>query len=107
MQLPPTILSVDKTKRNKTPEVKASKTKTKKLDKPSIMDQSDTSEHSSSEAEEDSSATPTKDKPLLRPPRTLETTLFDRLERMYGSKIKRMLQVQYRYLSSMFIPLSF
>lgn len=32
----------------------------------------------------------------LRPPRTLETTLFDRLERMYGSGIKRMLKVQYR-----------
>ncbi|KAJ7639809.1 P-loop containing nucleoside triphosphate hydrolase protein [Mycena polygramma] len=34
--------------------------------------------------------------PLLRAPRTLETTLFDRLEKMYGSSIKRMLQVQYR-----------
>jgi len=32
----------------------------------------------------------------LRPPRTLETTLFDRLEKMYGSEIKRMLKVQYR-----------
>ncbi|KIK68283.1 hypothetical protein GYMLUDRAFT_154386 [Collybiopsis luxurians FD-317 M1] len=33
---------------------------------------------------------------LLRPPRTLETTLFDRLESMYGPGIKRMLNVQYR-----------
>lgn len=33
----------------------------------------------------------------LRPPRTLETTLFDRLERMYGPSIKRLLNVQYRY----------
>ncbi|KAG0698331.1 AAA domain-containing protein [Suillus ampliporus] len=32
----------------------------------------------------------------LRPPRTLETTLFDRLERMYGPDIKRLLNVQYR-----------
>ncbi|KAF9070139.1 P-loop containing nucleoside triphosphate hydrolase protein [Rhodocollybia butyracea] len=32
----------------------------------------------------------------LRPSRTLETTLFDRLESMYGSGIKRMLNVQYR-----------
>lgn len=32
----------------------------------------------------------------LRPPRTLETTLFDRLERMYGPRIKRVLTVQYR-----------
>lgn len=32
----------------------------------------------------------------LRPPRTLETTLFDRLEKMYGTGIKRMLKIQYR-----------
>ncbi|EDR10416.1 uncharacterized protein LACBIDRAFT_319758 [Laccaria bicolor S238N-H82] len=32
----------------------------------------------------------------LMPPRTLETTLFDRLEKMYGPSIKRMLKVQYR-----------
>ena len=33
----------------------------------------------------------------LEPPRTLETTLFDRLEKMYGPGIKRLLNVQYRY----------
>lgn len=33
---------------------------------------------------------------VLRPPKTLETTLFDRLEKMYGSAIKRMLEIQYR-----------
>jgi len=32
----------------------------------------------------------------LEPPRTLETTLFDRLEKMYGPGIKRLLNVQYR-----------
>lgn len=32
----------------------------------------------------------------LKPPRTLETTLFHRLERMYGPGIKRVLRVQYR-----------
>jgi DNA polymerase alpha-associated DNA helicase A len=32
----------------------------------------------------------------LRPPRTLETTLFDRLEKMYGPDIKRLLNIQYR-----------
>jgi DNA polymerase alpha-associated DNA helicase A len=36
------------------------------------------------------------DRPQLRPPRTLETTLFDRLERLYGDGIKRVLKVQYR-----------
>ena len=35
----------------------------------------------------------------LKPPRTLETTLFDRLERMYGPGIKRLLNVQYRCVS--------
>jgi len=34
--------------------------------------------------------------PKLVPPSTLETTLFDRLEQMYGPGIKRMLTVQYR-----------
>ena len=32
----------------------------------------------------------------LEPPRTLETTMFDRLERMFGAGIKRLLSVQYR-----------
>ncbi|KAF7968001.1 hypothetical protein HWV62_32200 [Athelia sp. TMB] len=32
----------------------------------------------------------------LRLPRTLETTLFDRLARMHGARVKRMLTVQYR-----------
>lgn len=36
------------------------------------------------------------EKTTLRPPRTLETTLFDRLERLYGAGIKRVLKVQYR-----------
>ncbi|KAH9946114.1 P-loop containing nucleoside triphosphate hydrolase protein [Epithele typhae] len=35
-------------------------------------------------------------KAVLRPPRTLETTLFERLEKMYGPGIKRMLTIQYR-----------
>jgi hypothetical protein len=32
----------------------------------------------------------------LSPPRTLEMTLFDRLEKMYGAGIKRLLAAQYR-----------
>jgi DNA polymerase alpha-associated DNA helicase A len=36
----------------------------------------------------------------LRPPRTLETTMFARLESMYGPNIKRMLTVQYRCATS-------
>ena len=34
---------------------------------------------------------------VLEPPRTLEKTLFDRIEKMYGPGIKRLLNVQYRY----------
>ncbi|TDL24612.1 P-loop containing nucleoside triphosphate hydrolase protein [Rickenella mellea] len=32
----------------------------------------------------------------LMPPRSLEVSMFDRLQKMYGSKVIRMLQVQYR-----------
>ena len=32
------------------------------------------------------------------PPRTRQITLFDRLEKMYGSSIKKMLEIQYRYV---------
>ncbi|KAF8635577.1 hypothetical protein AX15_000227 [Amanita polypyramis BW_CC] len=44
----------------------------------------------------DNDALKTIKNPALRPPKTLETTLFDRLERMYGPSIKRMLEIQYR-----------
>lgn len=36
----------------------------------------------------------------LTPPRTLELTMFERLERMYGPGIKCMLTVQYRYVTA-------
>ncbi|KAJ9095628.1 hypothetical protein QFC21_005499 [Naganishia friedmannii] len=39
-------------------------------------------------------------RPRLSPPRTLEMTLFDRLEKMYGAGIKRLLAVQYRMHAS-------
>jgi DNA polymerase alpha-associated DNA helicase A len=39
-------------------------------------------------------------KSLLRPPKTLGTTMFDRLETMYGKEIKCMLDVQYRSVTS-------
>ena len=32
----------------------------------------------------------------LKPPRSLETTLFERLEHLYGPGIKRVLRIQYR-----------
>lgn len=39
-----------------------------------------------------------KRRSMLRPPRSLETTLFDRLERTHGPRIKRMLKIQYRFV---------
>lgn len=35
-------------------------------------------------------------KTQLKPPRTLETTMFDRLEKLYGAGIKKVLTTQYR-----------
>jgi DNA polymerase alpha-associated DNA helicase A len=37
----------------------------------------------------------------LMPPRTLELTMFERLEKMYGPRIKCMLTVQYRYVTAL------
>jgi hypothetical protein len=56
------------------------------------------------EAEVDLESLDIKGKTHLRPPRTLETTLFDRLERLYGEGIKRVLKVQYRYAPYPGIP---
>lgn len=57
------------------------------------------SSSSGADAEVDLDSLEVGDRPRLKPPRTLETTLFDRLERMYGEGIKRVLKVQYRYVS--------
>ncbi|KAL4263666.1 Coronaviruses polyprotein 1ab [Pleurotus pulmonarius] len=112
MQLPPTILSInaqDKSKKTQSAKNSGS-TSSKSVSKapPSPEDNnSDISDDSelSDDAEPSratqvaSSTAETKGRkasPVLRPPRTLETTLFDRLEKMYGSKIKRMLTIQYR-----------
>ena len=144
MQLPPTILSLDKhEKKNnqaKSPEKqrkngsenKGAPTKFSELDKSkgpltsSTVDgqedetalSSETGSDSDSESvrgdaviAEDTTVPPAEtpenptdrpkkkssSRPGLRPPRTLETTLFNRLERMYGPGIKRLLNVQYRY----------
>lgn len=57
----------------------------------------DAQEESESEAvAEDISKLSLRRTTQLRPPRTLETTLFDRLEKLYGPGIKRVLKVQYR-----------
>ncbi|KAF8916657.1 AAA domain-containing protein, partial [Mucidula mucida] len=109
LQLPPTVLSLDKAKKEKkakAPAPKAKKNAPKA--KPQTEDASDSDDSASTEAEEtEKPVVSAKSKsPSLIPPRTLETTIFDRLERMYGNKIKRMLTVQYRFdaFNDMSIP---
>ncbi|KAF9494344.1 P-loop containing nucleoside triphosphate hydrolase protein [Pleurotus eryngii] len=111
MQLPPTILSINTHEKSKTQAAKsggstASKSVSKASPKPEdnnpdISDDSELSDDAepsstSQVASSTAAAKGRKASPVIRPPRTLETTLFDRLEKMYGSKIKRMLTIQYR-----------
>ncbi|KAJ3568025.1 hypothetical protein NP233_g5986 [Leucocoprinus birnbaumii] len=107
MQLPPTIISIDKErkakekKKSKQPQKSPAKSKEQKPQKnaPQLPPPSN-SEDSSSEVSGDemikASPPAATKKPTLVPPRTLETTLFDRLEQMYGARSKRMLEIQYR-----------
>ncbi|KAG2136029.1 AAA domain-containing protein [Suillus clintonianus] len=135
MQLPPTILSIDKHDK-KTPKTVTPKKNESTVDDQKKSQESATSKSQLPEPEEGEDASPsdadseaesvkgdetmaqdatlevfgagsqhnlaertqkkTKKRTGLRPPRTLETTLFDRLERMYGPDIKRLLNVQYR-----------
>ena len=136
LQLPPTILSLDKErkKKDKKKAVKGSKATTVKAKDPKSKpcssksaSQKDSPSNGSNEdegAEADGDGTgEDEDQELeegqtleddvslkprwpveLRPPHTLETTLFDRLERMYGPGIKRMLRVQYRCALSLRNP---
>ncbi|KAG1737470.1 AAA domain-containing protein [Suillus paluster] len=138
MQLPPTILSIDKhdekktgtatSKKSENPSVTANdqkKLQESTASKPLLPEEDEGTSNSDADSEVESikgdeimeqdaaielstEAEPQlKEKPKkiqkkgnqrtgLRPPRTLETTLFDRLEKMYGSDIKRLLNVQYR-----------
>ena len=108
MQLPPTILSVSKYE-NKMPKsetlaIESTPTRTReKRDATSVECPPDhgscSSDSDGSEAMGDSGISnriKRRKQPGIRPPRTLETTLFDRLEKMYGTRIKRILDIQYR-----------
>ncbi|KAG1861195.1 AAA domain-containing protein [Suillus subalutaceus] len=135
MQLPPTILSIDKHKKKTsetaTPKKSAStandqkKSQESTASKPQLPEEDEGTSSSDADSEAESvkgdkimaqdatievseggsQSNPKPEKKTqkeakgrtgLRPPRTLETTLFDRLERMYGPDIKRLLNVQYR-----------
>lgn len=109
MQLPPTILSIDDKKSSKgATQLKAASNKTsstkhslkgnpKASKEPSVANP-EVNESSEDELNDAASkmTVSRKGSGKLLPPRTLETTLFDRLEAMYGADIKRMLNVQYR-----------
>lgn len=109
MQLPPTILSNDKKKPKS--DSKSTKLAPKKGPVPKDSAGSEDEDSSSDSSRTDDSANlgdqglaqatgslslHSRPSIKLTPPRTLETTLFDRLEGMYGASIKRMLEVQYR-----------
>lgn len=110
MQLPPTILSLDDKKKDRKPTSHSQgSTKALSLKEAEDAELSDTGgsdEDSDSEASlavgglaDEAVQMSISSRPLvpkLVPPRTLETTLFDRLEKMYGTSIKRMLEIQYR-----------
>lgn len=127
MQLPPTILSIGNNKKAKAKAGKSASIATNKSsglkkevtvktehEEPvedgasSGTDENKSEEEQEIEGEEAPTPEPlpSKLKTLttrrieLMPPRTLETTLFDRLEKMYGPSIKRMLKVQYRFVLS-------
>ncbi|KAI0336542.1 P-loop containing nucleoside triphosphate hydrolase protein [Cubamyces sp. BRFM 1775] len=124
MQLPPTIISVDKRDKkkakssgasDKSKKAPASAQPSKAASEKVVPAQDDPADEDASASDEDEegdieiAADPEEplkaaprdprkpgSKAVLRPPRSLETTLFERLEKMYGPGIKRMLTVQYR-----------
>lgn len=125
MQLPPTILSVDQPKkvpkndtRAKKPNNKSTKASLPEIQPDDTIEEppaSDTEVSSDADADDEELSTKEEQKApavtqkggakrrvrgprSLLPPRTLETTMFDRLEKMYGPDIKRMLNVQYRFV---------
>ncbi|CAK9781174.1 putative DNA helicase [Cutaneotrichosporon oleaginosum] len=105
-QLPPTILSKDtKGKRKeKKQKVEGAKKTMPEAKETAVASEEDgpVSEADSSDGDEQVVEASKKLAGIsvkaksLRPPHTLETTLFDRLERLYGPGVKRVLKVQYR-----------
>ncbi|OCF60945.1 DNA helicase [Kwoniella mangroviensis CBS 10435] len=63
---------------------------------PTIMSKDDKSLKPVEGLSEELNGISIKSRTVLKPPKTLETTLFERLESIYGEGIKRVLKVQYR-----------
>ncbi|CAE6428981.1 unnamed protein product [Rhizoctonia solani] len=121
LQLPPTIISLNSSSKKSSTTKPAGSTRTKnpkpgksalgsktapsnssKEAKP-VSEESGVDSPANSDDEKNpvvaSPIHPTKSSksPQLVPPKSLEVTLFQRLEQMYGPSIKRMLTTQYRY----------
>lgn len=99
MQLPPTILSLDDKKKDKKTAPPSKVAKDVELSQARGSDGNSDSETSSNEGGLPGGVAQmsiSSERIVLVPPRTLETTLFDRLEKMYGTSIKKMLEIQYR-----------
>ncbi|KAL0946071.1 hypothetical protein HGRIS_012344 [Hohenbuehelia grisea] len=99
MQLPPTILSTSSgdAKSEKKTEKRATKTEAPAEENSDTSDDTELSETEEANVPKKSLKPKSKDlRGKLFPPKTLETTLFDRLEKMCGPSIKRMLTIQYR-----------
>lgn len=107
MQLPPTVLAqAPRAKSMATSETSAKKPGPVPVEE--VEDSSDTDDDSDStsnsaddaSAEKPKDSVPTKESsPFprpLKPPKSLEVTMFERLETMYGPSVKRMLKLQYR-----------
>ncbi|KAL5514803.1 hypothetical protein ACEPAG_2119 [Sanghuangporus baumii] len=100
LQLPPTVLAVTHTS-NASKQTRSAKAK--KSD-PGIVTQAssktdaddESSVESGAESSENEEPRTKSSAKALRPPKNLSVTLFERLEKMYGTSIKRMLEVQYR-----------
>ncbi|PFH51125.1 hypothetical protein AMATHDRAFT_143203 [Amanita thiersii Skay4041] len=98
MQLPPTILSLDDHRKDKKQAITIESKENEAEEKDGSLSPQSTTDAEAVESDAETKANPDNDQksPVLRPPRTLETTLFDRLEKMYGPSVKRMLEIQYR-----------
>ena len=92
----------DKDAKSKTPKASTKKaevveTPAETVESPAAEDEVSADEGMEDDAVPSGPSKPAQPKTIkLVPSRSLEVTLFDRVEKMYGSRIKRMLTVQYR-----------
>lgn len=113
LQLPPTVISSNERKKSSTKVTKGASTAKLATDKgklkttskqappakPTESNSSDSEAEEGDKENEDTSftrAVTAKRMGQLIPPKSLETTLFDRMERMWGDGVKQMLNIQYR-----------